>query len=107
MYDTNGSTPRKITRANQGHRPVEVVSQCKPVGIVAHSGGTLRLFEDPHTGGLYAEVIGFTTDAGRRFLDKLHGLDDIASDILVCDRPDEYMLDAVPLREYHVRRRSS
>lgn len=97
-------TPRKITTSKQGHRPLEVVGHRLVVGMVVHAGGTLRLFEDPFTGGLYAEVNGFTTESSRRFLEQLDRLGDIASDILVCDRPARYPLEEIPVRELHVRR---
>jgi hypothetical protein len=61
------------------------------VGLILHVDGTLRLFENTN-GQLYAEVIGFGTDAGRAFLEHLGQLDDIGSEILVCEDPRSYGL---------------
>jgi hypothetical protein len=56
------------------------------VGIILHADGTLRLFENSN-GQLIAEVVGFHTDRGRSFLEHLGQLDDVGSEILVCEDP--------------------
>jgi hypothetical protein len=74
-----------------------------PVGLVLHAHGTLRLFRNRY-GSLYAEVDGFRTGESRAFLEQLGELDDIASEVLVCDAPDFYRapFDLEPMR--HRRR---
>lgn len=98
------STRRKIVSAVQGPYPVEVVRQGRVAGVLLHAGGMMRLFDDPVTRELYAEVVGFHSESARRFLSQLHGLPWIADDLLVCDRPEDYSLEERPVREYHVRR---
>jgi hypothetical protein len=56
------------------------------VGIILHADGTLRLLQNTN-GQLVAEVIGFHTDAGHRFLEDLGQLEDIGAEIVVCDDP--------------------
>jgi hypothetical protein len=73
------------------------------VGIILHGDGTLRLFENSN-GQLYAEVVGFHTDRGRRFLEALGQLDDIGSEILVCDDPEGHGLRRAPRADMHWRR---
>lgn len=91
--------------AHQGTHAPAVVERAPAVGLIMHAHGTLRLFLDP-AGQLVAEVVGMETPAARRFLESLDDLADVTSEILVCDRPDEYTLDARPIRDRHVRRRS-
>lgn len=89
--------------ARQGTHPPAVVSKARPVGIIFHSHGWLRLYLDP-VGKVVAEVSGMDTPAARRFLEALDDLPDITSEILVCDRPGDYPLDEDPIRDRHVRR---
>lgn len=73
-------------------------------GIILHADGTLRLFADSN-GRMYAEVVGFTSDRGRAFLSLVGGqLEDITSEILVCDDPEAYQLRRAPQRSNHYRR---
>lgn len=75
------------------------------VGTILHARGTLRLFQNRH-GRLYAEVIGFDCPDGHAFLSELGGqLEDITSDILVCDDPAGY--GAPPLAPMRHRRRGA
>jgi hypothetical protein len=74
------------------------------VGLVLHTDGTLRLFADSN-GRMYAEVVGFTSDRGREFLQLLGGhIEDITAEVLVCDDPEAYGLRRSPRRELHYRR---
>jgi hypothetical protein len=74
------------------------------VGMILHADGTLRLFADSN-GRMFVEVVGFDTDRGRAFLSLLGGsLEDITSEILVCDDPEAYGLRRSPRRELHYRR---
>ena len=66
------------------------------VGTILHARGTLRLFQS-HNGRLYAEVVGFDCREGHAFLGELGGqLEDITSEILVCDDPAGYGAPSLP-----------
>jgi hypothetical protein len=68
----------------------------RPVGLLVHNHGTLRIFRNDR-GRIYVEVIGFESDEGREFLGELGQLEDVACEILVCDRPDLYPSEASTL----------
>jgi hypothetical protein len=72
------------------------------VGIILHAHGTLRLLRDSN-GRMVAEVIGFQTDEGHRFLEELGQLEDIGAEICVCDDPKVYGWGD-PSRRLHWRR---
>lgn len=97
------STPRPSFVARQDPNAVDVC-RGRPVALLLHAHGTMRLYEDPHSGGLFAEVNGLRSDAARRFLAILDGMPDIASEVLVADLPGLYPLDEEPVRRYHMRR---
>lgn len=99
----NASTSTAKMEPRQGTHAPAVVDHAPSVGLILHAHGTLRLFLDP-AGQLVVEVIGMHTPAARRFLEALDTLPDVTSEILVCDRPDEYPLDEAPIRDRHVRR---
>lgn len=102
---TKSSTPQTAAVAVQDANVVDIC-RGRPVGLVLHAHGALRLFEDPHSGDLFAEVNGMRSDAARHFLSLLDGLADISAEILVSDRPEEYPLEPgeVPVRAMHMRR---
>jgi hypothetical protein len=74
------------------------------VGIILHSDGTLRLFQDSN-GQMFAEVIGFTSDRGHEFLAQLgRHTEDICAEVCVCDDPEAYGLRRAPRADKHWRR---
>jgi hypothetical protein len=74
------------------------------VGIILHADGTLRLFENSN-GQIFAEVIGFHSDRGHRFLEQLgRHTEDICAEVCVCDDPEAYGLTRAPRADMHWRR---
>lgn len=90
--------------AIQNETALEVCRGSRPIGVLLHAHGMLRLFEDPSSGQLYAEVNGMRSHDARHFLSLLEDMPDIAADVLVADAPELYPLEGPPVRDRHVRR---
>lgn len=104
MSDIQTTRRNSELQATQNASPADVVQRGRPVGLILHVDGTLRLFEDPVTGGLVVEVVGMHSNRARDFLGLLGGMSDVADEIMFCDSPALYPVDEAPSRDRHVRR---